>query len=156
MNDLNSTICVLELNNNSIRHLDEESFSASERILHLDLSHNLIERVTVQRTFTKMRYQLSLPYNRIARLDPMIFYHIYHLDLTNNMLLETKFIVQVDNNLFTLSNNPIFKLEANMNVNTVVLSNSALVSYAVGPNVRELEIVNGILKAIDLTEMEAL
>lgn len=115
-------------------------------------------------TFSKMPSLqfLQLNYNYIRKLDPTIFHGInmFVLDLSNNMLLETKFIGHIDSEWATrldLSNNPIISLE---NVNVVVqemqLKNSSLTNCSIGNMFRNLIITNGILKTVDLLEATGL
>lgn len=158
-----NTIRSLYLYNNFITHLDDESFPTSYSLFELDLSHNLIVSVTGNSTFNKMKFLISikLSYNFITQLDPLVFNklsHLMRLDLNYNMLMETSFAGYLDEyrTSLTLSNNPIVKLEKNINVRELVLRNTSLTNCSIGSSVLSLIIVNGTLETIDLSNATSL
>lgn len=141
----------LNFNNNSITYLDYESFPTSEAIKFLDLSHNLINRVTGSGTFSKMPKLevLNLANNYIEHLDSMVFKELKYLEilkLNNNRLVEVSFICQLSSSMvIMLSSNPIVRLGSNMDKETYPTSNCSI-RY-----VHSLVLVNGNLETIDLS-----
>lgn len=167
MDALNSTsantIRKLNLSNNSISHLDDESLPTSHSISELDLSHNLIGSVTGNRTFSKMKNLMSinLANNFITHLDPLVFKNLTHLldvILNDNKLLETSFTGHLKGirTALTLSNNPISSLEKNIKVRELYLQNTQITNCSIGTHVEILVITNGTLKSIDLTNATSL
>lgn len=162
MNDLSAmiapTILSVYLKNNSITHLDDESFPPSNYIINLDVSYNMIVNVTGTETFSKMPeiLLLNLEHNHIAYLDPLVFKNLgslQHLKLNNNRLLDTFFTHYLAGTpaVLTLSNNPIATLEENIYASEMQLSNTSITNCSIGWFLQDLEIIDGCLEDIDLS-----
>lgn len=159
MNELNATIANtmrrLYLNNNSITHLDRDSFPTSLTITQLDLSHNLIVNVFGGQIFEKMPTldHLNLAHNYISHLDRSIFSKLLRLltlKLNNNRLLDTAFICHLRSHSHViLSHNPI------VTVGTAVSSErtaaAALTDCTIGKSPVSLLLVGGLLKSVELS-----
>lgn len=162
LNALNATtsnrLYRLHFANNSIQHLDGDSFPASNSIVDVDLSHNRIENVIGTRTLNKMASlnYLNLSYNRLTHLDPLVFMNLTYLSaltINDNRLLDMTFTGPLKNEyaVLTLSNNPIESLAQNIVAKELELRNSSITECSIGSAVKTLLITDGILQSVDLS-----